>query len=108
MRTTTFRLCGHVSIGPSAVLDQSNVRTRSPISPPPEVMVALKVFRAGCVVFFILKSRLLRSYDVARSVRGICRRLRRHTHFTHPWGGFSAGGSGIRDCRVQRAPELSL
>lgn len=36
MRTAVFKLCGHVEIGPIAVPDQSNVRIRSPSSPPPE------------------------------------------------------------------------
>src|SRR4051794_32322213 len=34
-RTVTRRLCGHVSGDPSDVLDQSNARVKSPISPPP-------------------------------------------------------------------------
>jgi hypothetical protein len=34
-RTVTRRLCGHLSGGPSEVLDQSNARVDAPISPPP-------------------------------------------------------------------------
>ena len=34
MRTIVLRLCGHSAGGPSAVLDQSNARMRTPISPP--------------------------------------------------------------------------
>ena len=36
MRTAVLRLCGHVEIGPIAVLAQSKVRILSPNSPPPE------------------------------------------------------------------------
>jgi hypothetical protein len=36
MRTAVFRLCGHVEIGPIAVLAQSKARILSPNSPPPE------------------------------------------------------------------------
>src|SRR5436309_7111268 len=35
MRTAVFKLCGHRSAGPRAVLDQSLSRIRAPISPPP-------------------------------------------------------------------------
>ena len=35
MLTAISRLCGQLSTGPSDVLDQSNARMRSPISPPP-------------------------------------------------------------------------
>src|SRR5579884_3979726 len=35
MATADFRLCGHVSIGPSGVLAQSNIRTSSAISDDP-------------------------------------------------------------------------
>jgi hypothetical protein len=35
MLTAVFRLCGHPSIGPTGVLDQSIALVRSPISPPP-------------------------------------------------------------------------
>ena len=35
MLTAVFRLCGHPAAGPKGVLDQSNARVRSPISPPP-------------------------------------------------------------------------
>src|SRR5262245_57686791 len=35
IRTAVFKLCGHDSIGPSGVCDQSISRINLPISPPP-------------------------------------------------------------------------
>src|SRR5262247_1876778 len=47
IRTAVFRLCGHNSIGPRGVRDQSISRINLPISPPPLSQSG----RAGAIAF---------------------------------------------------------